>query len=622
MARDRPAVPVSGQPAPESGAARLRIRGTAVAALAVSVAYLVWRAASTLNLSAWWLSLPLLALEAQAVAGLALFTLSAWDVRAAPPPAGRRRPGERVAVAVCISDEPTAVLLASVASAVALEPTHETWVVDTRGRPDVRRLARDLGAHHVVVPAAGDGGSAGAAGAAAVAALDAALATLDADIVAVLDGDQLAAPALLSATLGYFDDPELAVVQTASDLADRDAAGRRRAADHSLFHGLLQPGRNRWGAALWCGPGSVLRVAALRAVGGVAGGTADPELHTTIRLHRAGWRTVYHDETLTTGLVLTPASRNERSRRATGAMQLLRVDNPLTGPGLRWSQRLAHLATLLSWFDAWRWFGYLAVPPAILLTGAAPVRTGFGTFAFAVTVTLCLQRLAVLELTRDRAPHVLSAVFDLVRMPGDLRATLAAIGPSWRAPAGGTAASVLTAVQWACALTGGWAALTWLGLTPVSYDTGWVAWGALGWVCVNGALAMAAARYAAAEHAIGERRAAVRFDLAVAAQLGDYSCDVVDVSLAGAGVRLPASVAEEIEVGDTGPFGFVVDGARFSLDVTVRSRRLRPDRTVAVGLGFDAGQDHERARLALALFHSQATRHLVPEADAPGAVAA
>jgi cellulose synthase/poly-beta-1,6-N-acetylglucosamine synthase-like glycosyltransferase len=599
---------------------RLRIRTVACIALAASLAYLTWRATATIEWSAWWLALPLLALEAHAAAGLALFTFSLWDLDATPPVEPRRSTEHRVAILIPTANESLEVLLPAVAAAVALEPAHHTWVLDDRDRPEVRRLALDLGARYL----AGPEPPAGAA--------------VDADLLAVLDPDHVAAPGFLTHTLGYFDDPRVAVVQTPRDFYNLDSfehherglfrgARSRRFSEQALLHRVLQPGKNRWGAALWWGTGAVVRTAALRDVGGLATGTATEELHTTIRLHRRGWRSVYHNEVLARGLACSDADQYqaERLRWGIGAMQVLRAENPLAGPGLRPAQRLAHAITLLGWFDAWRLLGYLLVPPLVLLTGAVPIRTDPSTFVLAFTIPFALQRLALIELARDRAPQVLSTVFELIRMPVSLRATLALFGRrGWASAVPATprrraldrearpAPPVLRLVQWLCALSAGFAALTLAGLTPLTYRVPWAVWGALAWLAVNAVLVTVAVRRVRAERFAGERRAGVRFGVDFPGRLGDYDCEVVDLSLVGAGVRMSAVLAGEIELGDAGELSFEIGAQRFSLAVTVRSRRLRPDRTLGVGVEFGPDQDHERARLALALFHSEAAVELVP----------
>jgi cellulose synthase (UDP-forming) len=105
--------------------------------------------------------------------------------------------------------------------------------------------------------------------------------------VAVLDADHVAEPTFLTRTLGYFTDPKVAVVQTpqefynvesfehepgsgATTAIGLDGDQSQRFHEQALFYRVLQPGKNRWGAAFWCGTGAVVRVAALRDVGLVA----------------------------------------------------------------------------------------------------------------------------------------------------------------------------------------------------------------------------------------------------------------------------------------------------------------------------------------------------------------
>ncbi|MGH9275844.1 MAG: glycosyltransferase, partial [Acidimicrobiales bacterium] len=120
----------------------------AVLALAATALYLSWRASSTLNLDAWYLALPMLILEVHAALGLGLFTFSLWDVDVRP----RRRYPRRlptVAVLVPTYNEGEEILLPTVAAAVALEPVHETWVLDDGNRPEVAELVAALGARYL-----------------------------------------------------------------------------------------------------------------------------------------------------------------------------------------------------------------------------------------------------------------------------------------------------------------------------------------------------------------------------------------------------------------------------------------------------------------------------------------
>ena len=619
------AFPGGGQPQPESAGRVLLIRSVAVVALLVNAAYVLWRATSTLDLGAWWVSVPLLLLEAHAVVGLGLFAFSLWDVDALPPVSGRTSTDKRVAVLIPTYNEPVEVLLPTVAAAVALRPSHETWVLDDGDRPEVRRLAERLGARYLAREEH-DHAKAGN--------LNNALGVIDAELIAVLDADHVATPNFLTHTLGYFDDPRVAVVQTPQDFYNLDSfehqtrRGRDDAAlynEQALFYRVLQPGKNRWGAAFWCGTGAVVRAAALRQVGGVATETVTEDIHTTIRFHRLGWRTVYHNEVLARGLAASDASQYsaQRLRWGTGAMQVLRAENPLWCRGLRLRQRLAYAATLLGWFDAWRSLGYLIVPVVVLLTGAVPIQADPWLFTAAFGASFVLQRIAILLLSRGRAPQLLTSVFELVRMPANLRATLTllrrrerAFQVSRKGRVGDDRRRVpVPAVLWALLVAGVVAgaafALTLAGLTPIEYEVPWAAYGAAGWLVVNTLLLAAAVSRIRAERFAGERRASVRFDVDVAGSLDGTACRVQDLSLTGARVVAPAGAVR--------PEGGALDveGLPVRLRTVARSARPLDDGSVLVGLQFEPGQDAEQAMLALALFNTRNVPRLVAPPDAP-----
>ena len=94
----RPPLPGRGLPEPESTIRRSTIQAIAVAALVVSLAYLAWRTVATVELSVWWVSVPLLVLEFHAALGLALFAFSLWNVDHRPDARAVLATSDRVAV--------------------------------------------------------------------------------------------------------------------------------------------------------------------------------------------------------------------------------------------------------------------------------------------------------------------------------------------------------------------------------------------------------------------------------------------------------------------------------------------------------------------------------------------
>lgn len=594
--------PDLGLPAPESLGRRLVIRVVALAALLTTAVYLGWRIDRTLDWSVWWLSVPMLLLEVHAAAGLALFTFSLWDLNARPPAPRRDETDLRLAVLIPTYNESREILVSTIAAAVAVEPAHETWVLDDGNRPEVAILAARLGARYV---ARTDRSHAKAGN------VNHALGVIEADVVAILDADHVAGPALFTSTLAYFDDPRVAVVQSPQDFYNDDSFEHEGDfQEQALFYRVLQAGKNRWGAAFWCGTGALVRVAALREVGGVATDTVTEDIHTTIRLHRRGWRTVYHNEVLARGLAAADAQQYQlqRLRWGTGAMQVLRAENPLTCSGLTVPQRLSYAATLLGWFDSWRSLGYLLVPMAVLVTGAVPIRADAGTFAVAFGATFALQRVALVLLGRGRAPQLLSAIFELVRMPANLRATLTLFGRGehgFRVTPKGRisgeraripAPRLLQLLLVASVATAAWFVASLAGHTTVEYEVPAAAFGAAFWLAANAGLLVVSIRRIRAERFAADRRASYRFTVSATGSLDGQACSIDDLSITGARVQV-----DSIPSAGARP-RLHIDGVEASLLGSVRSVTTGVGGHV-LGLEFAAGQEREQAELALALFH-------------------
>jgi cellulose synthase (UDP-forming) len=201
-------------PAPERPLTRLGIRAVTVLAVLATSAYLLWRALDTIDLAVWWLALPLLVLEAYALLGLVLHSTGLWDLDAVQAPEPVERTDLRLAVLIPTYDESTEVLLPAIAAAVAVRLPHDTWVLDDGDRPEVERLATELGARYLT---RADRSHAKAGN------VNAALAQVEADVVAVLDADHVAHEDLFVRTLGHFADERVAFVQTPQDFYNLDS---------------------------------------------------------------------------------------------------------------------------------------------------------------------------------------------------------------------------------------------------------------------------------------------------------------------------------------------------------------------------------------------------------------
>jgi exo-beta-1,3-glucanase (GH17 family)/cellulose synthase/poly-beta-1,6-N-acetylglucosamine synthase-like glycosyltransferase len=181
------------------------------------------------------------------------------------------------------------------------------------------------------------------------------------ELVAVVDADYLVHANWLSALVGHFDDPRVAVVQAPQ--AHRNwALSAWRTMMNWEYEGFFRIGmhhRNERDAIIQHGTMTLVRAQALKAVGGWSSATVCEDAELGLRLMQAGHRTVYVDAVLGEGL--TPdgfaAFKRQRQRWAQGGMQIFKLHaRALLWPGagkceprLGAGQRYHFLAGWLPW---------------------------------------------------------------------------------------------------------------------------------------------------------------------------------------------------------------------------------------------------------------------------------
>src|SRR5947199_4156010 len=247
----------------------------------------------------------------------------------------------------------------------------------------------------------------------------------------------------------------------------------------------------------------------------------------------------------------------QRRRWASGAMQVLRRERPITGRGLRFGQRLAYAATLFAWFDSWRTLAYQLIPVAILLTGAMPVAVPMSVFGPVALMVFAMQFVAMRLLARGYYPPILSLIFEMLRMPAVLPATLVIFAPgharTFRVTPKGRSESdaarrapvpkLYVALIALTAASLAWTGATFGGLTPTHYAHPGAVAGAACFLIANQLLVFAAIRRIRRPRYAGERRESYRFPLAFSGRLNGRPCRIEDVSLTGAHVRTEDAAA-------------------------------------------------------------------------------
>jgi cellulose synthase (UDP-forming) len=360
----------------------------ALAVLSIGGWYLWWRAADTLVLEPLWaavISVGLFLAECYGWMTVAFFYFQTWaPVYRPAPPRHSSDAWPTVDVYVTIFDEPLEVLYRTLVGCQAMrapEGKKRVYVLDDGHRPGVRAMAERLGCDYLSRPT-NEHAKAGN--------LNYALQHTRGELIVNFDTDHVPVETLLERTVGYFQDPAVALVQIAHHFYNPDPyqenlrLTREVLHEQELFFYQIQPGRDRYNAAFYCGTGGLLRRSALEAIGGFLTSTTTEDIHTSIRLHASGYRSVYVSERLAAGLSAESFESylKQRERWAQGHAQILFTrESPLWVRGLTLAQRLNYLASISYFYLGLPRLLFLAAPLSYLLFGHPPLMANVGMLA-------------------------------------------------------------------------------------------------------------------------------------------------------------------------------------------------------------------------------------------------
>ena len=279
------------------------------------------------------------------------------------------------------------------------------FILDDGRRPDFRAFARQVGCGYLT---RADNLHAKAGN------LNAAMKKTAGELIAVFDCDHVPTRAFLQMTAGWFQkDPKLALMQTPHHFYSPDPAQRNLRTvedlpgEGDLFYGNVQRGNDLWNAAFFCGSCAIIRREALTQTNGFAGETVTEDAHTALKLQRMGWNTGFISARLSAGLATERLVLHigQRIRWARGMTQILRIDNPLRGPGLKWQQRLCYLNAMLHFQFPLPRIVFLTSPLAYLIFGQNIIHASASLiFAYAAPHLYCSMVSGARSQGGDRRP--------------------------------------------------------------------------------------------------------------------------------------------------------------------------------------------------------------------------
>ena len=303
------------------------------------------------------------------------FTYQSWSPTERTPAPITTYP--TVDIMVTVVDEPLSILRQTLISCLAQEYPRDrftVYVLDDGHRVEAQQLAASLGCEYIRRPDRPRHAKAGN--------LNHALHLSHGELVAIFDVDHIPARTFLKDTVGFFDDPKVAIVQTPHHFYNPDIfqrnlrVGEEVKNEQALFFRALQAGRDAHNSAFFAGSGGLLRRQPLMEIGGFQTQTITEDIHTSMNLHAKGYRSCYLNKVLSAGLMpeTFDGYLKQRKRWAMGCIQVLLRDNPLTKRGLTLAQRIDYFGSIFYFFFGLPRLICLVAPLASLLFSTPPLK--------------------------------------------------------------------------------------------------------------------------------------------------------------------------------------------------------------------------------------------------------
>ncbi|WP_303311415.1 glycosyltransferase [Hymenobacter sp. BT730] len=258
-----------------------------------------------------------------------------------PPPPARQRTVDMLTTAC--PGEPRDMIVHTLEAMQAVTYPHTSYLCDEGNDPYLRQVCELLGVVHVTRQVKVD---------AKAGNINNALRQATGEFCVVLDPDHAPTPDFLDKVMAYFENPEIGFVQVVQAYGNQQESLVARGAAEQTYHfyGPLMMGMNSYGTAQAIGANCTFRRAALDSIGGHAAGLTE-DMHTAMRLHAQGWKSVYAPVVVSRGLAPSSlgAYYSQQLKWSRGCFDLLFHVYPKLFSKFTWRQRV-HYFTLPLYF--------------------------------------------------------------------------------------------------------------------------------------------------------------------------------------------------------------------------------------------------------------------------------
>ncbi|MDX1950182.1 MAG: cellulose synthase catalytic subunit [Rickettsiales bacterium] len=409
---------------------KIFIRTTAILYLIIYSLYLIWRVTILNENYIIFSSLYFIAEIMGFILGASII-FSSWKYNHNKP---KQAPeGLSVDVFVPTYKEPLEIIRRTIIAAKNIKYPHQTFLLDDGKRDEVQKLAEEL---DIIYIRRDDNKNAKAGN------LNNGFMHSNAEFIMVLDADHIAMPHALDVTLGFFTEPKVAMVQTPQDYYNIDAfqyinSQKNNAIwhDQSFFYSISQPCRDSFNGASCVGTGVIYRRSALDKIAVIPTDTVTEDIHTSLKLHKAGYKIVNLNESIAYGIAASDLEEYYKTRRrwAHGNLHALALENILLCKELSLKQKISYLTLGIIYLEGWQQLLLFIIPIGALIFGLQP----FEISVFNIMIVLLfpiINYLFLQEIGSGFSRFWVNEIFAMARWPIHLISTIGVFGAKlkWR----------------------------------------------------------------------------------------------------------------------------------------------------------------------------------------------
>lgn len=290
--------------------------------------------------------------------------------------------------------EPLSMFEKTLEACARVEYPHTTYLLDDTRDPAFKAVAEKYGAvwlELVGIPGAKAG------------KINRALQLTQEEFILVLDPDHIPFPNFLDHTLGFFQDEKVGFVQVSQAYYNqyRSFTAKGAAEQTYTFYGPTQMSLHGYGCSVAIGANCTFRRKALESIGGHGIGLAE-DLITSIRIHAAGWKSIYNPVIVSRGLVPEDFGSfcKQQLKWSRGVFEMTFVELPALFKKLSLWQRLSYATIGTYYLVGATQFFFTLIPFLFFLTGILPAQMSFVSFVihgslvgfFGVAIYLYIQK--------------------------------------------------------------------------------------------------------------------------------------------------------------------------------------------------------------------------------------